>query len=428
MMFCRRLVRLNSDLAAVRRPADVVDVVPDHVVGERLAVADVDLRRLLARHVVDEQVTTGLRRAGLRVRLDVQLAVPAWSGPAAGNSPAPASRRSGRRRASSPSGDHHMAVFWSSSSPYTQLAVPNFMRSAALPSVVIAIALLRSALLSQRLGSCRTRAVCRPARPPSRTAGRVPGNRHRLHDRHHPASVAGVGRLRRLARLHVVAVTLAILRVRKRCRIHPVDLQCAEPDRAVDLRRHRAGTGRSPGYVRSRSCAWTATGMMASNRTTDRPQNVLVCIAPLSNEVVVIIEDTGRTGRGSDNASRGPIASLAGWGPRGWHEGRKDGQTGRRAKTGQTGRAGERASGRAGERASGRAGERANYVVSEGGMQHEDLGTSARGGAPKSRHLAHGFSSDVAFSADSKCTRRKGAVQHARNGCAVRPVGVGWRW
>jgi hypothetical protein len=37
-----------------------------------------------------------------------------------------------------PSGDHHIAVRWLSSSPYTQLAVPYLMRPAALPSVVIA--------------------------------------------------------------------------------------------------------------------------------------------------------------------------------------------------------------------------------------------------------------------------------------------------
>jgi hypothetical protein len=34
------------------------------------------------------------------------------------------------------SGDHHIAVVWFSSSPYTQLAVPYLTRFSLLPSVV----------------------------------------------------------------------------------------------------------------------------------------------------------------------------------------------------------------------------------------------------------------------------------------------------
>ena len=66
---------IEEQLPAVGRPGDAVDVVADDGVVERLAVADVDLRRLLRRHVVHEQIDDRVRRARLGVGLDVVLAL-----------------------------------------------------------------------------------------------------------------------------------------------------------------------------------------------------------------------------------------------------------------------------------------------------------------------------------------------------------------
>ena len=91
---------VEQQFLAVRRPGDAVDVVPDDVVVERLAVADVDLDGRLRGDVVDEQIDDRIGLAGLRVGLGVDACCRASSGPSAGSSRAPASRRSGSRRSS----------------------------------------------------------------------------------------------------------------------------------------------------------------------------------------------------------------------------------------------------------------------------------------------------------------------------------------
>ncbi len=66
---------VEEQLAAVGRPRHAVDVVADDRIVERPAVPDVDLRRPLCRDVVDVEVDDGIRRAGLRIRFRVDLAL-----------------------------------------------------------------------------------------------------------------------------------------------------------------------------------------------------------------------------------------------------------------------------------------------------------------------------------------------------------------
>ena len=64
---------VHRQLGAVGRPADVVDVVADDVVGERLAVAHVDRRGPLRGQVVQQHFRHRIVRAGFRIGLDVDL-------------------------------------------------------------------------------------------------------------------------------------------------------------------------------------------------------------------------------------------------------------------------------------------------------------------------------------------------------------------
>src|SRR5581483_2970588 len=61
---------VQEQLGAVGRPAHVVGVVPDHVVGEGLAAADVYLHGLSGGGVVDQDIGDGIRGSGFRISLD----------------------------------------------------------------------------------------------------------------------------------------------------------------------------------------------------------------------------------------------------------------------------------------------------------------------------------------------------------------------
>ena len=107
----------------VGRPLDVVDVVSDDGVVERLPVPDVDPDRRLRSDVIDEDIDDGIRLPRLGIGLDIGLAVelrlvqleeiigdPALVEPVEGDLPAsratttwPWSDRAPRRRPSSPS-------------------------------------------------------------------------------------------------------------------------------------------------------------------------------------------------------------------------------------------------------------------------------------------------------------------------------------
>ena len=111
---------VQQQLRAVRRPADVVGVVPDVVVrerrsvsrniGEGLAVANVDLRRAIRRR----RRRRRLRRSDSARRPWDRPRRRASSGPtsasSADRSPSPGSRRSGSTRPCVLSGDHQIAV------------------------------------------------------------------------------------------------------------------------------------------------------------------------------------------------------------------------------------------------------------------------------------------------------------------------------
>ena len=62
---------IEEQLTPVRRPRNAIDVVPDDVVVEGLAAANVDPRALLRGDVVDEEIDDWVGRAGLGVGLDV---------------------------------------------------------------------------------------------------------------------------------------------------------------------------------------------------------------------------------------------------------------------------------------------------------------------------------------------------------------------
>ena len=66
---------VEEQLRPVRRPRDAIDVVADDVVVEGPAVSNVHFCAFLRRDVVHEQVDDGIRRARLRIRLDVVLAL-----------------------------------------------------------------------------------------------------------------------------------------------------------------------------------------------------------------------------------------------------------------------------------------------------------------------------------------------------------------
>ena len=66
---------VEQQFPAVGAPVHVIGVVADDVVGERLAVAHVDLCRLLRGDVVDQEIDDRVRRAGLRVGLGVHGAL-----------------------------------------------------------------------------------------------------------------------------------------------------------------------------------------------------------------------------------------------------------------------------------------------------------------------------------------------------------------
>ena len=57
--------------AAVRSPLDAVNIVADDGVIKRFAISCIDERRFIAREVVDQDVRDWIRRAGLRIRFDV---------------------------------------------------------------------------------------------------------------------------------------------------------------------------------------------------------------------------------------------------------------------------------------------------------------------------------------------------------------------
>ena len=180
----------EQQLLAVRRPRHAVDVVADHVVVEGLAAAHVDLDAGLRRDVVHEEIDDRVGLAGLRIGLDVDRAVELGLIHLQEVVGHLASRRSGSRRASRPSGDHHIAVVCASSSPYTQLAVPYLIRSFSLPSVVtgdfvrargvadeeVAVLVERLQRLVGRLDRGHLPAARRRRRPESRAAA---GSRRR---------------------------------------------------------------------------------------------------------------------------------------------------------------------------------------------------------------------------------------------------------
>ena len=66
---------VEQQFPAVGAPVHVIGVVADDVVGERLAVAHVDLCRLLRGDVVDQEIDDRVRRAGLRIGLGVHGAL-----------------------------------------------------------------------------------------------------------------------------------------------------------------------------------------------------------------------------------------------------------------------------------------------------------------------------------------------------------------
>ena len=107
---------VEEKLLAVGRPGDVVDVVADDGVVERLAVAHVDPRRLLRDHVVDEEIDDRIGLARLRIRLDVERVLDLRL--------VHLQEEVGDRLLVEPvvgelllSGDHHIAVRCASSSP-----------------------------------------------------------------------------------------------------------------------------------------------------------------------------------------------------------------------------------------------------------------------------------------------------------------------
>ena len=64
MVFCRRLARRRRNSEPSGDQATAADVMADDMVVERLAVAHVDLRRLPAGDVVDEEVRDRLAVPG----------------------------------------------------------------------------------------------------------------------------------------------------------------------------------------------------------------------------------------------------------------------------------------------------------------------------------------------------------------------------
>ncbi len=66
---------IEGESASIRRPAHVVHVVSDHVVGERLPVTDIEARALLRGHVVHVQVDDRVGGTGFRIRLDIECSL-----------------------------------------------------------------------------------------------------------------------------------------------------------------------------------------------------------------------------------------------------------------------------------------------------------------------------------------------------------------
>ena len=65
------IATVQEKLGAVGRPAHIVGIMPDHVIGERLPVPDVHLHGLSRGSVVDEDIGDRIRRARFRVSLDI---------------------------------------------------------------------------------------------------------------------------------------------------------------------------------------------------------------------------------------------------------------------------------------------------------------------------------------------------------------------
>src|SRR3984957_10996389 len=65
------IATMQEKLAAIGRPAHIVGIMPDHVIGERLPVPDIHLHGLSRGSVVDEHIGDRIRRARFRISLDI---------------------------------------------------------------------------------------------------------------------------------------------------------------------------------------------------------------------------------------------------------------------------------------------------------------------------------------------------------------------